>query len=68
MLLGTCPSCEKAAGVRYRAGSAREHAGSGQILVVTYTCGGCGAILGVQADPIALMTDQTNRIGKLLRK
>ena len=65
-MLGRCPSCERSVDVRYSAGRAKQSFGSGEISVVGYTCGSCGTILGVQADPIAVMADQTERVAKRL--
>jgi hypothetical protein len=64
---GKCPSCDtKNVKVKYRAMAVREHFGTGQLNCVVYTCSSCEAILGVQADPIAIMADQTERIAKRL--
>ena len=67
MIAGNCPSCgEKAIQVKYRGFNAGEHFGTGQLQCVSYTCGRCEAILGVETDPLALMADLTERIAKRL--
>jgi RNA polymerase subunit RPABC4/transcription elongation factor Spt4 len=64
---GKCPSCgDKTVSVQYRGFTARQHMGTGELLCVSYTCGKCETILGVEVDPIALMADQTARIAKRL--
>lgn len=65
-MLGKCPSCQKSVSVKYKPGTAQQSFGMGKIAVVSYICGSCDAILGVQADPIAIMSDQTERIAKRL--
>jgi hypothetical protein len=63
---GKCPSCGKAAQVKYRGLAANQRLGTGTLQCVSYTCSNCEAILGVETDPLALMADLTERIAKRL--
>jgi uncharacterized protein with PIN domain len=58
---GKCPKCEKTVSkVRLEAvdvnvGFTKEYRG------VSYCCVGCGAVLGVGIDPVALMNDTVSK-------
>ena len=65
-IAGNCPSCGKPAQVQYRPVTASEHFGAGKLTCVSYSCSACQAILGVEVDPYALMTDLTERVAKRL--
>ena len=66
MYTGRCPKCEKLVDVKYKAGSSSQKGGTGTLAMVFFICGSCETILSAQVDPLALMTDQTARIKKLL--
>lgn len=66
MYAGICPSCQKSVNVKYKGMSASQKGGTGHLAIAVYLCSSCDTILGVQADPLLLMSDQTNRIKKLL--
>lgn len=63
---GNCPSCGKSTQVKYKPFVATEYLGSGKLKAVSYICGSCGAILGVEVDPMAMLTDITERVVKRL--
>ena len=67
MQAGKCGSCGKiVTAPTYRSIDAREHFGMRQLQCVSFACPHCEAIFGVETDPMAMMTDLTNRIAKRL--
>jgi hypothetical protein len=63
---GKCPGCGLAASVAYKPGDARQKFGTGQLMIVAYVCSSCDTILGVETDPLAMISDISERVAKRL--
>lgn len=66
MYAGKCPSCEQSVSLKHHAAEARGQGRSPKLRCVSYCCSMCDAILGVQADPLALNADLTDQLAKRL--
>lgn len=66
LLNGKCPGCAKTCSIAFKAGEVSQKFSTNKLQVVTYVCALCDTILGVETDPLALISDVTERVAQRL--